>query len=176
MEEIWKDIKGYEGIYQISNMGNVRGLDRINNVGRKIKGRLLTKSKDKDGYLIVSLTVDCKCIKKKIHRLVAEAFIDNPYNKPQVNHIDENKENNKIENLEWCTNKENSNHGTKTKRMQKALSHPIYAVNIETGFIVQFLNAKMAYREYGFSSTVIYGRIKDGDKQKPYKNYKWYKL
>lgn len=135
----------------------------------------MTKSKDKDGYLIVNLNKNNKCYKKKIHRLVAEVFISNPENKPQVNHIDENKQNNCYLNLEWVTNKENSNHGTKTERTTKALSEPIYGVNVDNGYIAEFQSAKYTYRNFGFSSSVIYSRFKENSK-KPYKKYIWYKF
>ena len=111
MEEIWKDIKGYECIYQVSNLGNVKSLDRLSTNGRRLKGKLLAKTNSK-GYIKVTLTNKNKSDNRDIHRLVAQAFIPNPENKPQVNHIDEDKTNNTVDNLEWCTAKENINHGT----------------------------------------------------------------
>ena len=106
MKEIWKDIKGYEGKYQISNKGNIRSL----NYRRTGKTKILQPGKDKDGYLLIGLRKDGKKKTYKIHRLVAEAFLENPNKKPQINHIDGNKQNNYISNLEWCTNKENMAH------------------------------------------------------------------
>lgn len=95
--EIWKDIKGYEGFYQVSNCGNVRSVDReiIQKNGRKrfFKGELKSFAKDKDGYLIVCLNKQGKQNNFKVHRLVGEAFIENPKNKPLINHIDEDKTN-----------------------------------------------------------------------------------
>lgn len=105
MKEVWKDIEGYEGLYQISNLGRVK---------RVATGKVLKGGKDKDGYLMVKLYKNNIRSNKKIHRLVAEAFIPNPENKPQVNHADENKTNNSLDNLEWMTAKENINHGTHT--------------------------------------------------------------
>lgn len=115
--EIWKDIKGYEGIYQVSNLGRVKSLKRYSNNNANTKDRLLKPSFNKKGYLRVVLCKNGIQYNKTIHRLVAEAFIPNPDNKPQVNHIDEDKTNNRISNLEWMTNKENRNHGTAIKRM-----------------------------------------------------------
>lgn len=112
MDEIWKDIKGYEGYYQISNFGNIRSLDRwVKDNGTPVfkQGMLLNPVKQSVGYLQIALNVEGKVKKKYIHRLVMEAFnpTDNP--KLEINHIDENKENNMITNLEWVTHKENIN-------------------------------------------------------------------
>ncbi len=114
VNEIWKDVVGYEGLYQVSNTGNVRSLDRLITTNRHSYTR---KGKDcklslnsTTGYLTVGFTVDNKTITKKAHSLVALAFIPNPENKPCINHIDGNKLNNNDWNLEWCTYSENSKH------------------------------------------------------------------
>lgn len=111
MQEIWKDVKGFEGLYQVSNMGNVKSL------GRKVynyfqKERILQPAKI-NGYLRVALFKDSHCKNYLVHRLVAEHFITNPDNKPQINHKDGNKENNVWTNLEWNTSKENNMHAFK---------------------------------------------------------------
>ena len=113
MKEIWKDIKGYEGLYQVSNLGNVRSMDRITRDGRKIKGKnIKPHTNGNSRYLRAALCNNGKIKYENIHRLVAKAFIPNPENKPEVNHKDENPSNNFIDNLEWMTSKENSNYGT----------------------------------------------------------------
>lgn len=116
MEEIWKDIIGYEGLYQISNLGNVKSLPRKHSP----KNKILKPSLNNKGYLIIKLCKNKKHNQKKMHRLIASAFIPNPENKPQINHIDCVKTNNSIPNLEWCTAKENIVHAEKNK----LLYHP----------------------------------------------------
>lgn len=104
--EIWKPIKGYENKYEVSNLGRVKSLERYDKYNRHIYEKILIPKKHSGGYLRVGLS------RKDyyIHRLVAEAFIDNPNNKKYINHIDGNKTNNKVENLEWCTANENMQH------------------------------------------------------------------
>ncbi|MDY2883057.1 MAG: NUMOD4 domain-containing protein [Romboutsia timonensis] len=116
MEEVWKDIKGFEEIYQVSNFGRVKSLlrKRRNRNGYfYIKEKILKQSINTYGYLQVCLYNNCERSVKRVHRLVAETFIPNPSNKPEVNHIDGNKTNNKIDNLEWVTSKENITHAFK---------------------------------------------------------------
>ena len=116
--EIWKDIKGFEGYYQVSNMGRIKSLERW--VIRNKKGRLHVKARiikgciETRGYSAVTLTNNGKRTYARIHRLVADAFLNNPFNKPEVNHIDGNKQNNKVSNLEYCTRIENEQHAYKT--------------------------------------------------------------
>ena len=116
--EIWKDIEGSEGLYQVSNLGKVKSL----NYRRSGKEKLLKPNIRKDGYLQVSLCKNKKVKKILIHRLVAMVFIPNndPINKTEVNHISEIKSDNSVWNLEWVTPKQNANHGTRTERIAKA--------------------------------------------------------
>lgn len=124
--EIWKDIIGYEGLYQISNLGSVKSLERYraykNGKPRHMKSKKLIPGRSKCGYYTVVLYKEGKRKTHTIHRLVAKAFIPNPNNYPYVNHIDENKTNNHISNLEWCTASYNSRHGTRIERFSKAMS------------------------------------------------------
>ena len=115
VEEIYKDIKDLEGLYQVSNFGNVMSL----NFHRSGKPKLMKPSKNTKGYLFVNL---CKNGKRKmftIHRLVAETFLPNPDNLPEINHIDEDKTNNSVDNLEYCTHEYNQNYGTRNERISK---------------------------------------------------------
>lgn len=116
MQEIWKDIDGYEGLYKVSSMGRVYSVPRISPTGCKVNGRFLCHGDNGHGYKIVNLWKDGKSKIKYVHRLVALAFIPNPDNLPEINHKDENKENNCVSNLEWCSNRYNVTYGTARKR------------------------------------------------------------
>lgn len=146
MNETWKDIRGYEGIYQISNLGRIKSLVRVKNnydintislVKVTIPEKIRKPQLSKDGYYRVGLTKNKKQTYFQVHRLVAEAFIPNPDELPQVNHKDENKLNNCVENLEWCTSKYNANYGTRNERQRKKLYKPVRC--IETGIIYESL-------------------------------------
>lgn len=105
-EEIWKDVKGFEGYYKVSSFGRILGLKR------KYSGEhFMSPALDSQGYLVVCLRKPGYKGNKKVHRLVAEAFLPNPNNLPEVNHKDEDKTNNNLDNLEWCTSKYNINYG-----------------------------------------------------------------
>lgn len=111
MSEIWKDIKGYEGLYQVSNLGNIKSFKK----SKKFKCPqefILKSSISNNGYIQVVLYGNRTRKKFLVHRLVAEAFIPNPKNYPQINHKDENRSNNSSDNLEWCTAKYNNDYGT----------------------------------------------------------------
>lgn len=122
MEEIWKDIKGYEGYYQVSNLGRVKSVARV--IQRKskpytVKEKILKARPDKDGYRYLVLCVNCKTKTTSIHRLVAQTFIPNPDNLPCINHKDENPANNNVENLEWCTYSYNNTYNDLAHRRMK---------------------------------------------------------
>jgi len=120
MEEVWKDIQGYEGYYQISNLGSVKSLERklphnkFKNVICNYKERIMKQNNDTKGYPSIMLRVNNVIKTLRIHRLVAQAFIPNPENKPQINHINGIKTDYSIINLEWCNQSENNTHAYKT--------------------------------------------------------------
>ena len=123
--EIWKPISGYEGFYEVSNLGRIRSLERIVECSdgrkRKIKDRTLKGSSYSGGYSGVTLHKDGCAKSVNIHLIVAEAFVPNPLEKEEVNHKDENPSNNHASNLEWVTHKENINYSTRTERARKAI-------------------------------------------------------
>lgn len=159
MQEIWKDIEGYEGCYQVSNLGRVKSL--MYGKEKILKAQVVT-----NGYLAVSLCKEGKIKKHTIHRLVAKAFIENPDNLPQVNHRDENKTNNTIQNLEWCSAEYNMNYGNRNKRsVESNTNNPKKSKQVlcvETNKI--YPSVMQVKREFGFSnsniSKVCLGKIK----------------
>ena len=162
--EQWKDIKGYEGLYQVSNEGRVKSLKW--NKEKILKGGHHTK-----GYLQLCLYKDGQVIMKKIHRLVAEAFIPNPNNYKEVNHKDENKENNSVENLEWCTQEYNHNYGTRTQRQIESCSKRVDQIDAITGEVVHKWKSTIECERNGYNC----GHISDccNGKRKTHKGYIW---
>ena len=138
MEE-WRDIKGYEGYYQISNLGRVKSLPRDVGSNRCKKEIIMKTSIDKDGYEHLVLCKDGKQKHFRVNRLVAQAFIPNPNNYPVVNHKDENKTNNRVENLEWCTITYNINYGDRTEKASKKV------ICVTTGKIFKSIDGASKY-------------------------------
>ncbi len=137
MIEIWKPIKGYEGLYLISNMGNVYSF---------YKNIILKPNKITNGYYQVKLFNNGKYKCFLVHKLVAEAFIPNPNNYPIINHKDEIKTNNKVNNLEWCTDKYNNNYGTKKERLSK--NHSLAGAIATKKNIIQYTKEMEEIKRY----------------------------
>lgn len=172
--EEWRDVKGFEGSYQVSNLGRVRSLDRYveyNNHGTFTKlfckGIILKHQLDHDGYCRINFGTSRNRKTTGIHRLVAEAFIPNPDNLPCVNHIDGNKENNTVENLEWCTVEYNNHHAAaiglrphsiyeNREAVKKSLSKPVRCR--ETGTV--YPSCIEAERQLGLWSAAVHYAIK----------------
>lgn len=156
--EQWKDISGYEGLYQVSKDGQVKSLCRLayRKDGRfnKYQERILSQSRHPKGYLTVSLTKDGKSKNRFVHRLVAMAFIQNPNHLPQVNHINEDKTDNRICNLEWVSCSDNVNHGTGKVRCGKAHEFAVVMI-MPDGSEMEFSSASAAARELGIVSQGI---------------------
>ena len=172
--EVWKDIVGYEGLYKVSDKGNIYSVERISSQGNKWGGITLKPRYDKHGYFRVTLYKNGKQKTRFIHRLVAEAFIPNPNGYSEINHRDENKINNYAENLEWCTIKQNNNHGTRTERASQTKCKKVRAINVETGEILTFNSAKEAHSKgYPSASEACRGVYNAGGGNL-YKGHKWY--
>lgn len=160
--EIFKEIKGFEN-YEVSNYGNVRSLKR----------NIVLRPSIVNGYLHVGLYKDGKHYDKYIHRLVAEAFIPNPNNLQEVNHKDENKFNNHVDNLEWCTHEYNLNYGTAIERMTEKLSKPIVAIDSEGNVVHEFLSAMEAGRN-GFNFGHVSKCCRHIPNHNTHKGYQWH--
>ena len=150
-EENWKDIKGYEGLYQVSDRGRIKTL--ANDKYRKEKIR--KPRKGGKGYMMISLTKERITKHKQVHRLVAEAFIPNPDNLPQVNHKDEDPTNNNVENLEWCTLNYNLNYGTRMKKVVEKLSRQTAQYSPDGKLIKVWPSLREIQRETGYCQSSI---------------------
>lgn len=166
--EKWKDVKGYEGLYRVSNLGRVKTL----NYKRTGKERVLKNSLNRDGYLMVKLYKNREHLGLGVHRLVAEAFIPNPEGKPQVNHIDEVKTNNHVTNLEWATAKENSNHGTHNIRISRKMrGKPVKGVSLTDSSDIIYLTHQRQAEKWGFNPSAV-GQCLRGN-YKHHRGYVW---
>lgn len=167
--ETFLSVPGYEGLYEVSNLGNIKSLR---------SGKLLKQASNKDGYKMVSLTKDGKSRSYGVHRLVALAFLPNPLNLPEVNHKDESHDNNVLENLEWISKKENRNYGTYRERMSKSLKESgtnnksISAYDKKTlKFVKSYDSITEAEKELGLSKGAI-GQVLSG-RRKTSGGYIW---
>lgn len=183
MEEIWKDIEGYEGLYKVSNLGNVLSLNFgarnriLSGIQRTLKG-----ARSSSGYYHVQLYKNGTVSTKLIHILVASAFIPNPNNKLEVNHKDGNKANNAASNLEWATRKENLEHAYNTGLKRRGprrgflgrlnpLSKPVYQFDKNNVLIKKWDSSYDAYKGTGYKQDCI--RSCAGGYMKTYKGYIW---
>ena len=186
MIEEWRDVKGFEGYYQVSNTGKVKSIGRyVKRNGRPVfrKGRILKPGVDGCGYFEVCLSKNGVHKTTHIHRLAAEAFLPNPNNLPCVNHKDEDKKNNFVcvndngfvdpskSNLEWCTQEYNINFGTARKRAAEKKSKPIIQYDKNGNFINEWVSARLVERELGIRNQNICKCLKG--KLKSAGNYVW---
>lgn len=179
--EVWKDIKEYEGLYQISNFGRIKRLPRTNRgLGNKFSFKIRKLDFDKDGYCIVWLYKNGIKKAQKVHRLVLQAFVPNLANLPIVNHKDENKRNNTVfvnsdgsvdfekSNIEWCTAKYNCNYGTSLERIslkltnRRDMSHPVVCYNTNGIFVKEYPSVSEARRDFGKHISHIYKVVSKG--------------
>ena len=164
MEEEWRPVVGYEGLYEVSNMGRVKSL----NYKRTGQEGILKGRKDGSGYLQVNLSKDGKCKSYKIHRLVATAFCENQMGYNEVNHINEDKSDNKAENLEWCSRSYNMNYGTRAEKTYK----PVFSVDKVSGLIMYWESIREAEKCIGISHQNICHCLKG--RQKSAGGFYWY--
>ena len=177
--EEWRAIKGYEGIYEVSNLGRVRSLDRIQSRSswrqrefmQHYKGRILKLRKNNKGYCIVTLQVHRNFDTRLVSRLVAEAFIPNPNNLPIVNHKDQVPTNNVASNLEWCTIQYNVTYANAVEMRATKLARPIEQLTLDGKHVAFYKSANEAERICGYDHTNI-GRVIHG-KQMQYMGFLW---
>lgn len=180
-KEIWKDIVGYEGLYQVSNLGRVKSLKRKVYAGRgKMRWQyekiLSNKKENGNGYKIVNLFKNGKGKNKYIHRLVAESFLENQNNLPQINHKDENKSNNCVNNLEYCTCQYNCTYNNLhirrgLKSRNNKMSKKIYQLNENNKILKEYPSISEASRQVNVSFQAISDCL--NGKQKHSAGYKW---
>lgn len=179
--EIWKDVIGYEGIYQVSNTGKIKRIGvYTNQFGKTWEAeRVLKPATKPKGYMFVQLSKDGKASPKHVHRLVAEAFTPNPQNKPTVNHKNGDKSNNSVENLEWATYTENNMHSVRIlgngKQKEYAVKKPVLQYDLNGKFIAEYPSYREAQRQTGINSidVVCRGERQKGRKQKTVGGYVW---
>ena len=163
MENEWKPVVNYEGLYEVSSDGKIKSVARIikdcNGNTRVWHERIMKYAKDKDGYFRVQLSKNGKATSKLVHRIVAEAFIENPEKLPLINHKDENKNNNNYKNLEWCDAKYNSNYGNAIEKRVSSRRIPILA--IKKNKILYFNSIADASRELGLNRANVIGCLKN---------------
>ena len=152
MEEIWKDVEGYEGIYQVSNLGRVKSLARLiepSNGKRPywIYECIMSQYKESTGYMNVKLSKNGRHKSAFVHRLVAQAFHPNPDNLREVNHKDENKTNNRVDNLEWCSTSYNVQYGTSMQRRKKTMHVPILCYDLNGNLVKEYESLSQACEE-----------------------------
>ena len=173
MQEIWKSVKGYEGMYEVSNLGRMRSVTRVvergHNIPLSVKGRILKFSKVQ-GYSRISLSQGFNSKQYKVHRLVAQAFIPNPDNKPFINHIDGVRDNNCVTNLEWCTQSENLKHAYKignkipTMHLKKDNPKAVRVKDIVTN--KEYKNVREAAEDLNIKPTTLRAMLRGENKNK----------
>jgi len=174
--EIWKQVQSFEGCYEVSSLGRVRSIKRIDNNGKVVPQRVLKMQTDKDGYLLVGLHKNGKRVTRRVHRLVASEFIPNNNGLPQINHIDRDKKNNCVGNLEWCDNKYNQYYDGTFRKANMATSTPVVALK-DNEIVHMFKSTNEAGRYFGKKSgTLIQKCINNEKGYKTAYGYHWSKL
>lgn len=173
--EIWKDIKGWEGLYQISNMGRIKSLSRYRYCGKlnskpQLMDMKIMKPSIRGGYEIVSISREGKVESFSVHRLVGKHFIPNPNNYPEINHKDEVKTNNNVNNLEWCTKAYNMKYGTLGERISKSLSKIVHQYDLDNN-LVNIWSSTREVNEHGFHHSNVASCCRG--ERKTHKGFVW---
>ena len=176
MSEVWKTIEGFEGRYEVSNIGRIRSF--MTNTGAiRERPLILCQKIDKYGYLVVGLNKNGKKNFRAVHRLVALAFIPNTGNLPQINHKNEDKQDNRVENLEWCTVSYNNNYGTHSKRISNSMknnpkiSRAVLQCDKDGSIVNEYPSTHEAARANGYTKCGIVACIHG--KMNTYKGFYW---
>lgn len=165
--EIWRDVIGYEGLYQVSNMGRVKSLSKYRRTIHEYISKpiiLSPRARDRKGYLAVALNKDGKVEQRGIHQLVAKAFVANPNGYTEVNHIDEDKKNNKADNLEYCSRSYNVNYGSRIAKQRIAVIKPVEMLDDSGNVIMEFDSRRTAALHVGVDSSNIIRAIQTNRK------------
>lgn len=155
MNELWKPVPGYEGIYEVSDQGRVKSLARETNNQYGKTDIIISPGWSPNGYFFVALSKNGTRKLVRVHRLVAEVFIPNPENLPQVNHKDQDPGNNRVDNLEWCTAEYNINYGDRTQKVISKISIPVFQYTKSGEFVKRYDSAVQAEKETGIASQNI---------------------
>lgn len=160
IDEIWKPVVGYEGYYEVSNLGRVRSIDRTivdkKGMTKKLHGHMRMQQKQRNGYYSLILTRGGKSKRLLVHRLVGTAFVPNPNNLPEINHKDETRDNNRADNLEWCDRSYNNVYGERLKKQIKRQSKPVKQM-LNGDVIAVYPSAMEASRKTGITQGGISG-------------------
>lgn len=151
MMETWKSVKGFEGLYEVSNYGRVKSL----NYHRTGEAQILKPGRTNGGYMNVVLTKDKIRYSKRVHRLVADAFLPNPNNYTELNHKDENPANNRLYNLEWCSREYNINYGSRNKKVSEKMSKKIIQYTMDGEIVKVWKSQKEVEKTLGWSQGTI---------------------
>ena len=179
--EEWRPVVGYEGLYEVSSLGRVRSLDRyidtVSGLGepykRFSKGRVLKLLYNNKGYLHITLYNGTTDKQKLVHRLVAQAYIPNPYNLPEVNHKDQNPVNNRVDNLEWCDRIYNVNYADGRERHRRAVSRPIEQLTMDGQHIAYYLGIKTICKNTNMCRRSIQRCLHGLKRHKSAYGYRW---
>ena len=179
--EVWRPVVGYEGLYEVSNHGQVRSLDRyidtVTVLGepsqRFCKGRVLKLTENTHGYMLITLHKDRTVETKLVNRLVAQAFIPNPNNLPETNHKDQNPANNRVENLEWCDRIYNLNYADAREKHRRAVSLPIEQLTKDGQHVAYYLGIKDICRKSNMCRHTIQRCLHGRKRYKSAYGYRW---